>query len=162
MSYSTTAQVNRLLGPHAVTTSTLVTTSDVEALRNEASYNIDAKLRSYGVSVIPVTNTVVANYLGVLESWCVASRVLKILFPEAVGAGEQPAHAYWKSLCDEGLKTLPTLIRGWEGTGLVSIVSMDSIQASGYFTEHTEEEAELGDLEGAHLFGVDPLDQHPW
>jgi hypothetical protein len=162
MAYSTTEQVNRILGPHAVTASTPVTTSDVDALRTDVSYRIDAVLAGESVSTVPATDGTVVDYLAAVESWGVAAQVLKALFPEATGPGEQPAHAYWEGLFKDALKSLPKLIQGWANADLITLLNTDARKASSYFTENTEEEAELGDLEGASLFKTDPLGEHPW
>ncbi len=159
MSYSTTEQVNRILGPHAVTATTPVTTSDVDALRSDVSYKIDAVLISEGASV-PATDTTVTDYLGAMESWGVTAQVFKALFPEASGPGEQPAYAYWQSLFTDALSSLPKLVQGWANAGLITLRAKR--KASSYFTENKSEEADLGDLEGASLFKVDALDERPW
>ena len=154
MAYSTTDEVNRLLGPHAVTATTPVTTTDVDALRTAVSYRIDAVLRGAHVSTLPVVETNFKNYLATIEAWGVAAQVLKALFPEASGAGEQPAHAYWQKLFDNAMKDLPQLAPS-------SLLETETL-ASSYFTENPDEEAELGDLTGASLFKTDPEDTHPW
>ena len=154
MAYSTTAEVNRLLGPHAVTATTPVTTTDVDALRASVSYHLDAVLRGAHVSVLPVADASFKNYLATIEAWGVAAQVLKALFPEASGPGEQPAHAYWQSLFDKAMKDLPQLVP--------SSLLETEVLASSYFTKHSEEEAELGILAGTSLFKTDPEDTHPW
>ena len=154
MAYSTTAEVNRLLGPHAVTATTPVTTTDVDALRASVSYHIDAVLRGAHVSVLPVADASFKNYLATIEAWGVAAQVLKALFPEASGPGEQPAHAYWQSLFDKAVRDLSELVPS-------SLLETEML-ASNYFTKHPEEEAELGTLAGASLFKTDPEDTHPW
>jgi len=160
MAYSTTAEINRILGPHAVTATTPVTTTDVDALRATISGVIDGELSALGVSTVPVANAVVMATLAGIESWGVTAQVLKALFPEATGPGEQPAFAYWQKLYDEAMKGLSKMVAGWAKGGLVTTTGAKVV--SGYFTEHTEDEAELGDLEGASLFKVDSKDAHPW
>jgi len=161
MAYSTAAQVNRLLGPHATTASTPVTTTELEAIAGDVSRRIDAVLRNAGVLTIPVTDASFSAYLGVVESYGVTAQVLKALFPEAMGPGEQPAFAFWQALFNAAM--------GYDSAkhGLAQRVGIPSTLfsvelVSSYFTEHTEEEAELGDLEGAHLFSVDAQDVRPW
>ena len=160
MSYSTTAEINRLLGPHAVTASTPVTTTDVDNMRASLSDFIDGELSALGVSTVPVTNAVVMATLAGIESWGVTAQVLKALFPEATGAGEQPAFAYWQKLYDEAMKELPEMVKGWAKGGLVIATKVSEVTS--YFTENTDEEADLGDLEGASLFKVDSLNKSPW
>jgi len=160
MSYSTTAEINRLLGPHAVTASTPVTTTDVDNMRATMADFIDGQLSSLGVSTVPVTNAIVMATLAGIESWGVTAQVLKALFPEAIGPGEQPAFAYWQKLYDNAMKDLSAMVVGWAKGGLVTATKVSEV--SSYFTENTEEEADLGDLEGTSLFKVDALDQYPW
>jgi len=162
MAYTTTANVNILLGPHAVTATTPLTTTQLTSLIGFVSQQIDGALRANGVSTVPATDATVTAYLATLESWGAAAQALKILFPEAIGPGEQPAHAFWQKLFDGAMKFLPEIIAGWEAASLISLLSSGARQASSYFTEHPDEEAELGDLAGASLFKVDDLEEHPW
>ena len=162
MAYTTTTNVNVLLGPHAVSATTPLTTTQLTSLIGFVSQQIDGALRANGVSTVPATDATVTAYLATLESWGAAAQALKILFPEAIGPGEQPAHAFWQKLFDGAMKFLPEIIAGWEAASLISLLSSGARQASSYFTEHPDEEAELGDLAGASLFKVDDLEEHPW
>ncbi len=146
MAYSTTEEVNRLLGPHKATVTTPVTIEDVDALRESVSYQIDAVLVAAGISSVPVTDETFSNYLGTIESWGAAAHTLKALFPEAIGAGEQPAFAYWQKLFDDALENLPGLIP--------SALMGARDNASGYFTENPDEDVTV--------FVIDQKDEYPW
>tara|TARA_Y100000310_G_scaffold333905_2_gene412438 strand:+ start:12429 stop:12902 length:474 start_codon:yes stop_codon:yes gene_type:complete len=145
MAYATTAQVNRILGPHEATATTAVTLTDLGNLIDGISAQIDTVLKGAGVSVVPVTSSVdstFATFLIAVNIWGAAAEYLKGLFPEATGPGESPAFAFWQK------KYADTLAAWRKGEDLPSgLTGGANDQApSGYFTRNPEEEEVLDDL----------------
>ena len=156
MAYSTGTQVNRVLGPYATSSQSSVTTADLTTIIRDIDRQINAVLQGAGVSSVPVSSgddSVFFDYLNSVSIWGAVAETLKSLFPEG------SLHDFWQAKYDTALATL----RSKEDvpSGLLGGAS-DEVKIDTYLTQNTEEEAELGDLEGAHLFSVDNLGEKPW
>jgi len=156
MAYSVAADVDRLLGPYATTRTSTVTTVDLTTLILEIDNQINAVLQGAGVTSVPVVlgdNATFFNYLNSVSLWGSVAQTLMALFPDGT------LHEFWQDKYDKALKTLrnkediPTQLLGG---------ASDDVPIDTYLTQNTAEEADLGDLEGAHLFSVDNLSSEPW
>lgn len=160
MSYCSTTDVNALLGPHRITATTEVTLTELGLMITGISAQLDTALRRAGALVVPAVDATLLSYLSTVCSWGSAAEALKAQFPEAVGAGESPAYAFWQKKYDAALKDLQ------EGTDIEVTLLGTTKQASSYFTENTTDELvpgeTIGELAGKSLFTVDDKDEHPW
>ena len=147
-----------MLGPHATSDFTPVTDGQMDSFRDETSAQINVVLESVGVAVVPVTDhAAFQTYLGAVEAWGTAAQVLKAMFPEAMGPGEQPAYAFWDRKYRDALVSLSR-----SQHIPPNLFGEDRPVPSSYFTKHPEDEAQMGALAGASAFVVDNLNQSPW
>jgi hypothetical protein len=122
--------------------SSTTTPSDTqaEAIVDEISFEIDAKLASVGVSVIPATDpSYFVGWLKLLNMYGAAAAILKSMFPASVGAGETPAWAFWESRYNKGMKSLE------DGSAIPpGIASSSRVTPSAYGVRFPQEDAVLG------------------
>lgn len=157
--YGSTDAVNILLGPHKIVDGSVLSLTDLEKILVSIDAELDAKLGTVGVDVLPVVDPAFRTYLGLLASWSATAQALKIQFPEQAGLGGESAWSYWEGRYQGAFAALGS------AQGVGGAVPDDLVttrQVSSYFTQHPEEEAELGRLAGAHLFEVDNLREKPW
>lgn len=145
MVYASNSQVQGAIAKFTVGASTKPTTTQMSTIISEVEGIIDSVLSAKGIAV-PVT--LPAHFEQALEGISVAgsaARVLKSMFPDAVGAGETPAYAYWQKLFDDGIKALVdgSLI---PDDPLVVGSASGYVAPSTYFTNNPDEEAEIGTI----------------
>ena len=152
MAYTTTTDVNAVLGDHAATSSSVPTITQLQLMIDGISSQIDTVLKSQGVASVPVlssTDSTFATFLQEVNKWGAAAEFLKGMFPEATGPGENPAFAFWQKKYDDVLKM-------WTDAGITSPaqgIPVDLLSGPGdadpstYFTRNPSEEEVLGDLQ---------------
>ena len=164
--YSTTDDVNTLLGPHKVTSDTSFTLANLTAVLLRLSARVDAILNSVGFAPVPVVDDssteigILLGHLKTVVSWGGAAISFKANFPEAVGPGETPAYAYWDK------KWTDALIRLAARQDVPRSLFGTIYQAASYFSENPDQELivgqDIGLLAGSSLFVVDDLGSAPW
>ncbi len=151
MAYTTTTDVNAVLGDHAATTTSVPTLAQLTLMIDGINSQIDNCLQSVGVASVPVTsgaNSVFATFLAEVNKWGAAAEFLKGMFPEATGPGENPAFAFWQ-------KKYTDVLDGWKDTGDQGPIGIPvgllggpgDADPSTYFTRNPDEEEVLGDLQ---------------
>ena len=155
MAYSVAAAVDRVLGPYGTSSTTPVTTTDLTTIIAQIDQQIDAVLKGSGVASVPVVSgddSIFFNYLNSVSIWGTTAEALKSIFPD----GE--VGDFWQKKYDAALKNLRN------GTDIPSALlgGANDPTVDTYLVNNPTEEADLGDLEGAHLFSVDNLDSLPW
>lgn len=149
MAYTDTTAVNGVLGDHAATSGSTPGLTQLSAIIEGISSQIDVCLKSVGVASVPVTSaadSTFATFLAEVNKWGATAEFLKGMFPEATGPGENPAFAFWQKKYDDVLK-------GWKDpdgpfglpTGLLG--GPGDADPSTYFTRNPSEEEVLGDLQ---------------
>ena len=145
MAYTDTDGVNGILGPHAATSSTIVTLTQLSTIIDGISAQIDTVLKGAGVATVPVTgglDSTFNTFLVEVNKWGAAADFLKGMFPEAVGPGEQPAFAFWA-------KKYQDVLKAWrEGKDIPAglLGGANDPSPSTYFTRNPDQEETLGDL----------------
>lgn len=143
MSYATNGEVQGAIAKFTVGAATKPTTTQMTTMISEVEGFIDSVLSARGITT-PITAP--SQFVSALQGIAVAgtaARVLKSMFPDAVGAGETPAYAYWQKLFDDGIKALVdgSLI---PDDPLVVGSASGYVAPSTYFTNNPDEEAEIG------------------
>lgn len=145
MAYTDTDGVNSILGPHAATSSTRPTVTELDAMVNGIDAQINSVLRGAGIDIVPVTSSddsIFNRFLVEVNKWGAAGEFLKALFPEVTGPGESPAFGFWEKRYQDTLKQ-------WrEGMDLpASLLSgPNDPSPSTYFTANPDEERVYSDL----------------
>jgi len=145
MTYATTAEVQGAIAKFVIGATTKPSTTQLTVTLSEVEGYIDTVLSAKGITV-PVTGP--AHFVSALESISVAgiaARVLKSMFPDAVGADETPAYAYWQRLFDDGIRALidGSLI---PDDPLVIGATSGYVAPSTYLTRNPETEEDLGTI----------------
>ena len=145
MPYTTTALVNDVLGPHASTSSTTPTTTELSAMIDGIASQVDTVLKGAGVATVPITNSLDSTFftfLAEVNKWGAAAEFLNAMFPEATGLGDSGAGGRWQKKYDDTIKA-------WrEGKDLPSdlLGGSNDVSPSTYFTRNPNTEETLGDL----------------
>jgi hypothetical protein len=155
MAYSVAADIDRVLGPYNTSSTTPVTTTDLTTIVAQIDQQVDAVLKGAGVASVPVVtgdDSVFFNYLNSVSVWGSAAEALKAIFPDG-NVGD-----FWQAKYDAALGNLRN------GTDIPSALlgGANDPTVDTYLVNNPTEEADLGDLEGAHLFSVNSLDDLPW
>ena len=145
MAYATSAEVQAAIAKFTITSTTKPTSSQLTTILAEIDGYIDSILSAKGIAV-PITAP--AHFTQALQSIGVAgtaARVLKSMFPDAVGADETPAYAYWQARFDDGIKALVdgSLI---PDDPLVIGTTSGYVAPSTYLTNNPDEEVDLGTI----------------
>lgn len=140
MSYATLAETQQLISKWTLGATTTPTATQAQAIVDEISYEVDAKLAAGNVSTIPVTEPAYfLGYLKLVNMYGAAAAILKSMFPASVGAGETPAWAFWESRYQKALKALE------DGSALPpGVTTSVRISPSSYGTRYPLEDAEIG------------------
>lgn len=145
MAYTAVANVQGRIARHVLTGTTPVTTAQVGEFIDDVDAEINGVLVRLGYSV-PVSEPAwFMTRLRALSSDGSAAITLKALFPDAIGPGAAPAYSFYEQRYRSGLKMI------LEGAHPNAV---GAATAATYFTNHPDEEATLGDLEGDNLFKV--------
>lgn len=155
MVYSVAADIDLILGPYATSSTTSVTTTDLATVIQAIDREIDAVLKGAGVASVPVSSgddSVFFNYLNTVSIWGSAASALKGLFPDLT------IFERWQDKYDATLE----MFRNKNDIPSALLGGANDPTVSTYFTENSVEEADLGNLEGAHLFSVDNLGEVRW
>jgi hypothetical protein len=143
MAYATSSEVQGAIAKFTIGASTKPSTTQLTVMLAEIDGYIDSILAAKGV-VVPVTAP--AYFTQALQSIGVAgvaARVLKSMFPDAVGADETPAYAYWQARFDDGIKAL---VDGSLIPDEVVGTTSGYVAPSTYLTNNPDEEVDLGDI----------------
>jgi hypothetical protein len=143
MAYAAVADVQGRIARHTLTGTTPVTVTQVGVFIDDIDSEINGVLVRLGYSVPVSDPDWFMTRLRALSSDGSAAITLKALFPDATGPGGSPAYAFYEQRYRAGLKML---------MGGAHPNAAGTVAASTYFTNHPEEEAELGDLAGNNLF----------
>lgn len=148
--YATLAELKGALAYLTIGASSVPNQTQVQTLIDDTSSEIDTVLGGRGITPPVTTPAHFVRRLALLNVYGAAAATLKAFFPEARGAGENPAYAFWEARYREGLKALrtgddiPTDVGGGD----------ESLLPSSYFTRNPDQEETLGDLAGASMFTV--------
>jgi hypothetical protein len=145
MSYASSAQIQGAIAKFTLGLTTKPSTTQLTPIISEVEGYIESILAAKGIAV-PVT--LPAYFEQALEGISVAgcaARVLKSMFPDAIGAGETPAYAYWQKLFDDGIKGLVDGSLIPDDPEVIGSAS-GYVAPSTYFTNNPDEEVELGDI----------------
>jgi hypothetical protein len=145
MAYAVVGNVQGRIARHVLTGTTPVTTTQVGEFIDDIDAEINGVLVLLGYVVPVVEPTWFMTRLRALSSDGSAAITLKALFPDAVGPGGSPAYAFYEQRYRAGLKMLKDGAHPKAASG---------VAAATYFTNHPDEEADLGDLEGDSLIKV--------
>lgn len=142
MAHTTKENVNVLLGPHAVSSSTSVTLDDLENIVDNINAEVNLRAGAAGFSTDESDSTNIGKYLKSVVQWGAAASALKGLFPEATGPGTNPAFAFWEDRYQKALAYFDKLAFEED----VAVSTDDPPLPSTYFTRNRNQDEELGDL----------------
>ena len=145
MAYAVIADVTELLAQFTLDANSSPSTDQATNILSDISDEIDTALASKGISVPVTAPTYYKDALGRLNAYGAAAAVLKSMFPDATGAGETPAYAFWEGRYKRGL----------EGIKNGTLIPPDLTKGSGevapstYLTVNPDAEVEDGDIAGS-------------
>jgi hypothetical protein len=141
MAYSEPADVQDLVGFELSSTSK-PTEAQATALVDQVAAEVDSVLAGAGYMVPVTAPDYFLSALKLLNSAGAAAAILKVMFPDATGAAESPAYAFWDKWYRDGLARLR------DGSGVPPDVTTNSaaVGPSTYFTRNPDAEEELGDI----------------
>jgi len=143
MAYADLNEVVDLLGNFQLTGTSSPSESQATALTDQVGAEIDSALSGAGVTVPVTAPEHFVSALRLLNSAGAAALILRIMFPDATGAAETPAYAFWAKWYQDGLARLR------DGTGIPDDVigaTSGYVAPSTYFTNNPDEEVDLGDI----------------
>lgn len=149
MAYTSTAQVQGLIGAFTISDTSVPSLTQVNSIIDSISDEIDSVLAGIGFTVPVSTPDYFTRRLALLNAYGVAAAVLKSAFPEARGPGENPAYAFWETRYRDGIKAL----RSEQDIPSTSAATGSGTPSS-YFLRNPDEEEVLGDLAGASQFKI--------
>lgn len=143
MAYASAADVANLHAKFPTSATSKPTTTQAGFIIVDISNEIDVALAAQGVSVPVTAPQYFVDWLGILNAYGAAAAILKSMFPDATGAAESPAYAFWEKRYQEGLASLR------DGSGIPpEIVGSGSnyVRPTTYLTENPDEEYDLGEI----------------
>lgn len=142
MAYATETKLEALMAKFSVDGGSSPDSSQVAVIIQDVEGEIDTALRTQGISTPVTTPAYFLDWLEGLATAGAAARALKSMFPDATGAGETPAYAFWQTIYNNGLRDIKN------GTMIPPEVtrSGSGISPSTYFTRNPDEEEDLGDI----------------
>ena len=142
MAYSDVNAVRDLLGKFTLSGSTKPTEQQATALLDQVSAEIDTTIAGAGYTVPVTAPAYFLTRLSLLNSVGAAAAILRAMFPDATGAGETPAYAFWWNWYQTGLKSLAN------GSAIPPDVITNAayVAPSTYFTNNPDVEVDLGDI----------------
>lgn len=114
---------------------------EVDKIIVSVSAEIDSRLAANGYTVPATAPSGFLTYLTVVNAYGAASAILKGIFPDATGAGESPAYAFWEKRYQTELLRIET------GAAIPTTLSAgSSLKPRTYLTEHPniEDDVDLG------------------
>ncbi len=139
--YANLKDVQTLIPKINMGATTSPTAVEVDKILVSTSSEIDSRLAAQGYTVPATSPDGFLTYLGLVCSYGAAAAILKGLFPDAVGAGESPAYAFWEKRYQAELQRLES------GVAIPTTLSAGSgLKPRTYLTEHPDltDDVDLG------------------
>jgi len=143
MAYAASSDVQELIAQFTISGTSKPTSTQLTDIIAQIAGEIDTVLGARGITVPVTTPAHFLVRLEALNAYGAAAGTLKSMFPDATGADETPAYAFWERRYRDGLAELK------DGTGIPDGVigsTAGYVAPSTYLTRNPDVEEDLGDI----------------